>query len=143
TMSAKTMATTAIGLSTSTFASPQLTWPWTFRRVTWVCWSWTARGMIRCSLVRRTTKRIITSRMTRMKTVLPSPTTHSGTKPPSPLFLPHCSKADQENPPTAEDHYTADYPEDEVDSDDEYGRHAYYFRNRNASDEEEFDNDLY
>lgn len=78
-----------------------------------------------------------------MKTVLPSPTTHSGTKPPSPLFLPHCSKADQENPPTAEDHYTADYPEDEVDSDDEYGRHAYYFRNRNASDEEEFDNDLY
>ncbi|KFH48037.1 hypothetical protein ACRE_010970 [Hapsidospora chrysogenum ATCC 11550] len=59
------------------------------------------------------------------------------------LLLPHRSKADQENRPTAEDHYTADYPEDEVDSDDEYGRHAYYFRNRNASDEEEFDNDLY
>ncbi|KDN62615.1 hypothetical protein CSUB01_06051 [Colletotrichum sublineola] len=41
--------------------------------------------------------------------------------------------------PTAENHYTADYPEDEVDSEDEYDRHAYLFRNANASDEEEFD----
>ncbi|KAK1996758.1 hypothetical protein LX36DRAFT_102749 [Colletotrichum falcatum] len=39
----------------------------------------------------------------------------------------------------AENHYTADYPEDEVDSEDEYDRHAYLFRNANASDEEEFD----
>jgi hypothetical protein len=29
-----------------------------------------------------------------------------------------------------------------VDSDDEYGRHAYLFRNQNASDDEEFDNAL-
>lgn len=43
----------------------------------------------------------------------------------------------------AENYYTADYPEDEVDSDDEYGRHPYEYRNRNASDEEEFDNDNY
>lgn len=39
----------------------------------------------------------------------------------------------------AENHYTADYPEDEVDSEDEYDRHAYLFRNANASDEEEYD----
>jgi hypothetical protein len=39
----------------------------------------------------------------------------------------------------AEDHYTADYPEDEVDSDDEFGRNAYHYRNGNASDLEEFD----
>ncbi|KAL3964442.1 hypothetical protein ACCO45_001446 [Purpureocillium lilacinum] len=43
----------------------------------------------------------------------------------------------------AENHYTADYPEDEVDSDDEFGRHAYLYRNTNASDEEEFDNAHY
>src|SRR6478609_11233570 len=41
---------------------------------------------------------------------------------------------------SAENHYTADYPEDEVDSDDEFDRHPYMFRNENASDEEEFDN---
>ncbi|KAI9166846.1 hypothetical protein HJFPF1_02961 [Paramyrothecium foliicola] len=40
----------------------------------------------------------------------------------------------------AENHYTADYPEDEVDTDDEFDRHPYLFRNENASDEEEFDN---
>lgn len=45
--------------------------------------------------------------------------------------------------PTAENHYTADYPEDEVNSDDEYGRHPYYYRTGNASDDEEFDEDLY
>ena len=39
----------------------------------------------------------------------------------------------------AEDHYTADYPEDEVDSDDEYDRNAYHYRTHNASDLEEFD----
>lgn len=44
---------------------------------------------------------------------------------------------------SAENHYTADYPEDEVDSDDEYGRHAYYYRNANASDDEMFDNNNY
>ncbi|UNI14350.1 hypothetical protein JDV02_000986 [Purpureocillium takamizusanense] len=43
----------------------------------------------------------------------------------------------------AENHYTADYPEDEVESDDEFGRHAYLYRNTNASDEEEFDNAYY
>ncbi|KOS17199.1 hypothetical protein ESCO_006065 [Escovopsis weberi] len=43
----------------------------------------------------------------------------------------------------AENHYTADYPEDEVDSDDEFDRHAYMFRNANASDDEEFDDDEY
>ncbi|KAK5990223.1 hypothetical protein PT974_08489 [Cladobotryum mycophilum] len=43
----------------------------------------------------------------------------------------------------AENHYTADYPEDEVDSDDEFGRQAYMFRNGNASDDEEFDDDEY
>ncbi|RGP80635.1 hypothetical protein FLONG3_1239 [Fusarium longipes] len=36
-----------------------------------------------------------------------------------------------------------DYPEDEVDSDDEYGRHPYGYRNGNASDDEEFDNIYY
>ncbi|KAH0536363.1 hypothetical protein FGG08_006761 [Glutinoglossum americanum] len=42
----------------------------------------------------------------------------------------------------AESFYGNDYPEDEVDSDDEYGRAAYErFRNRNASDDEEFDVD--
>ncbi|KAM0434409.1 hypothetical protein ACHAPT_003505 [Fusarium lateritium] len=40
----------------------------------------------------------------------------------------------------AENYYTADYPEDEVESDDEYGRHPYGYRNGNASDDEEFDN---
>lgn len=47
------------------------------------------------------------------------------------------------NPIIAENHYTADYPEDEVDSDDEYGRQAYLYRTRNASDDEEFDNNGY
>lgn len=40
----------------------------------------------------------------------------------------------------AENHYTADYPEDEVDSDDEYNRYAYLYRTGNASDNEEYDN---
>ncbi|KAK2057721.1 hypothetical protein LY76DRAFT_86451 [Colletotrichum caudatum] len=49
------------------------------------------------------------------------------------------SDDDDEEDENAENHYTADYPEDEVDSEDEYDRHAYLFRNANASDEEEFD----
>jgi hypothetical protein len=43
----------------------------------------------------------------------------------------------------AENYYTADYPEDEVETDDEFDRHAYLYRNGNASDEEEFDNREY
>lgn len=39
----------------------------------------------------------------------------------------------------AENYYTADYPDDEVDSDDEYNLHAYDYRNGNASDLEEYD----
>lgn len=39
----------------------------------------------------------------------------------------------------AEDYYAADYPEDEVASDDEYGRDDYHYRTGNASDMEEFD----
>lgn len=41
----------------------------------------------------------------------------------------------------AEDYYTADYPDDEVESDDEYGRDPYHYRTGNASDLEEFDGD--
>ncbi|KUJ19517.1 uncharacterized protein LY89DRAFT_492938 [Mollisia scopiformis] len=39
----------------------------------------------------------------------------------------------------AENHYTADYPDEEVDSDDEFDRNAYHYRTHNASDLEEFD----
>ncbi|KAF8857150.1 hypothetical protein BDZ45DRAFT_726930 [Acephala macrosclerotiorum] len=39
----------------------------------------------------------------------------------------------------AENHYTADYPDEEVDSDDEYNRNAYHYRAHNASDLGEFD----
>lgn len=38
----------------------------------------------------------------------------------------------------AEDYYANDYPEDELESDDEYGRQAYGYR-VGASDDEEFD----
>lgn len=41
---------------------------------------------------------------------------------------------------SAEDFYGNDYPEDEVDSDDEYGRGAYNFR-KYGSDNEEYDED--
>lgn len=37
----------------------------------------------------------------------------------------------------AENYYAADYPDDEVASDDEYGRIPYSFRNGNDSDHEE------
>lgn len=42
-------------------------------------------------------------------------------------------------PTTAENYYTADYPDDEVDSEDEYDRAAYHYRTGNASDLEEYD----
>ena len=41
----------------------------------------------------------------------------------------------------AENYYTHDYPEDEVSSDDEFDRDAYHYRNGNASDMEEFEED--
>jgi hypothetical protein len=43
------------------------------------------------------------------------------------------------NPATAEDYYAADYPDEEVDSEDEYNRAAYQYRTGNASDLEEYD----
>lgn len=46
-------------------------------------------------------------------------------------------RASDDEDSNAEDYYGADYPEDEVASDDEYGVGAYRYR-RNASDEEEF-----
>ncbi|KAM0286298.1 hypothetical protein ACHAQH_001029 [Verticillium albo-atrum] len=46
---------------------------------------------------------------------------------------------DDEEDENAENHYTADYPEDEVDSDDEYGRNAYLYRQGQNSDGDEFD----
>lgn len=42
--------------------------------------------------------------------------------------------------PIAEDYYGNDYPEDELDSDDEFDREVYKYRN-GASDDEEFDRD--
>ncbi|KAF1961831.1 hypothetical protein CC80DRAFT_488235 [Byssothecium circinans] len=39
----------------------------------------------------------------------------------------------------AEDYYANDYPEDEVDSDDEYDRNPYQSKFRHGSDDEEFD----
>ncbi|KAL3419158.1 hypothetical protein PVAG01_09379 [Phlyctema vagabunda] len=48
---------------------------------------------------------------------------------------------DEEEDENAENHYSADYPDEEVDTDDEYGRNAYNYRNHNASDLEEFDED--
>ncbi|ATY60897.1 Transcription factor Iwr1 [Cordyceps militaris] len=50
---------------------------------------------------------------------------------------------EDEEDENAENHYTADYPEDEVDSEDELNRNAYYFRNQNASDDEEYDQDAF
>lgn len=42
---------------------------------------------------------------------------------------------------TAEDFYGNDYPEEEVNSEDEFDRGAYKYR-KNASDEEEYDLDV-
>ncbi|XXG96603.1 hypothetical protein Hte_002891 [Hypoxylon texense] len=50
-------------------------------------------------------------------------------------------QAEDDDDENAEDYYAADYPEDEVDSDDEHDRHPYSFRNGNASDLEEYDLD--
>jgi len=50
---------------------------------------------------------------------------------------------EDEDDENAENHYTADYPEEEVDSDDEYNRYAYLYRTGNASDNEEYDNANY
>ncbi|KAJ1335368.1 transcription factor Iwr1 [Microdochium nivale] len=47
--------------------------------------------------------------------------------------------AEDEEDENAENYYTADYPDDEVASDDEYGQNAYAYRNGNASDLEEYD----
>lgn len=38
----------------------------------------------------------------------------------------------------AENHPSTDYPDEEVASDDEYGANPYQYRNRNASDNEEY-----
>ncbi|PHH69892.1 hypothetical protein CDD80_6385 [Ophiocordyceps camponoti-rufipedis] len=46
--------------------------------------------------------------------------------------------AEDDEDENAENHYTADYPEEEVQSDDEFGRGAYDYR-CGASDDEEFD----
>jgi hypothetical protein len=48
-------------------------------------------------------------------------------------------EGDEEEDENAEDHYTADYPDEEVESDDEFGRDAYRYQNHNAADLEEFD----
>ncbi|KAK8088055.1 hypothetical protein PG997_003016 [Apiospora hydei] len=48
--------------------------------------------------------------------------------------------AEDEDDENAENYYTADYPDDEVASDDEFGLNPYSFRN-NASDVEEYDLD--
>lgn len=53
----------------------------------------------------------------------------------------NCSREHIADEVIAENHPSADYPEDEVDSDDEFGRNPYLYRNRNASDDEEFDED--
>ena len=42
---------------------------------------------------------------------------------------------------TAEDFYGNDYPEDELDSDDEHDRNAYQYR-KDASDDGEYDLEL-
>ncbi|KAK5174751.1 uncharacterized protein LTR77_001834 [Saxophila tyrrhenica] len=41
----------------------------------------------------------------------------------------------------AEDYYGADYPEDEVESDDEFERNPYRYRKRGGADDEEWDED--
>ncbi|RYP83204.1 hypothetical protein DL769_001400 [Monosporascus sp. CRB-8-3] len=47
--------------------------------------------------------------------------------------------AEDEEDENAENYYTADYPDDEVASDDEYDMNAYAYRTTNASDLEEYD----
>jgi Transcription factor Iwr1 len=57
--------------------------------------------------------------------------------PPDLIFVSSCLKLTRFS--EAENHYTADYPDEEVASDDEYDRNAYNYRTGNASDLEEFD----
>ncbi|KAI0389918.1 hypothetical protein F5Y17DRAFT_95808 [Xylariaceae sp. FL0594] len=47
--------------------------------------------------------------------------------------------AEDEEDENAENYYTADYPDEEVDTDDEYDKNPYAFRTGNASDLEEYD----
>lgn len=54
-------------------------------------------------------------------------------------FRPSSSKVYITDHITAEDYYAADYPDEEVDSEDEYNRAAYQYRTGNASDLEEYD----
>ncbi|KAI1384595.1 uncharacterized protein F4822DRAFT_415667 [Hypoxylon trugodes] len=49
--------------------------------------------------------------------------------------------AEDEDDENAENYYAADYPDEEVASDDEFGQNPYSFRTRNASDLEEYDLD--
>jgi len=43
--------------------------------------------------------------------------------------------------PLAENHYTADYPDEEVASDDEFDRNAYHYRTDLKEYDEEFEDD--
>lgn len=54
-------------------------------------------------------------------------------------FLPRLLQKKGTNMTLAENYYTADYPDEEVDTDDEYDRMAYHYRTGNASDMEEYD----
>ncbi|KAI1854568.1 hypothetical protein JX265_007561 [Neoarthrinium moseri] len=47
--------------------------------------------------------------------------------------------AEEQEDENAENYYTADYPDEEVASDDEFGHNAYAYRTGNASDLEEYD----
>ncbi|TRX94849.1 hypothetical protein FHL15_004310 [Xylaria flabelliformis] len=47
--------------------------------------------------------------------------------------------AEDEEDENAENYYTADYPDEEVATDDEFGKNPYAFRTDNASDLEEYD----
>ncbi|KAI0118901.1 hypothetical protein GGR51DRAFT_137654 [Nemania sp. FL0031] len=47
--------------------------------------------------------------------------------------------AEDEEDENAENYYTADYPDEEVATDDEFDKNPYAFRNGNASDLEEYD----
>ncbi|ORY70131.1 uncharacterized protein BCR38DRAFT_405773 [Pseudomassariella vexata] len=47
--------------------------------------------------------------------------------------------AEDDEDENAENYYTADYPDDEVASDDEFGQNPYSYRTGNASDLEEYD----
>ncbi|OBT64664.1 hypothetical protein VE03_05884 [Pseudogymnoascus sp. 23342-1-I1] len=48
---------------------------------------------------------------------------------------------DEEEDENAENHPSTDYPDEEVQSDDEYNINPYQYRNRNISDNEEYDED--